>query len=100
MLRLAMNVAYYMANVTASVEESRRAMTRKVRGVEVDAVWHPRWVGKAYKRSVCVTGPIAGTHASPRTHWRRGHWRNQAVGEGRADRRRTWIQPILVMAEA
>lgn len=23
----------------------------------------------------------------------RGHWRNQACGEGRTDRRRTWIQP-------
>lgn len=31
-----------------------------------------------------------------RTHWRRGHWRNQAVGSGRKDHRLIWIMPILV----
>lgn len=35
-------------------------------------------------------------HASPRTHWRRGHWRRVALGEGRQKREWRWIQPILV----
>ena len=31
-----------------------------------------------------------------RTHWRRGHWRQQPYGEGMALRRRTWIKPVMV----
>lgn len=31
-----------------------------------------------------------GTHASPKQHWRRGHWRNCKSGK------RTWIEPMLV----
>jgi len=30
------------------------------------------------------------------THWRRGHWRNQAHGSGREERRLVWIEPVLV----
>ncbi len=37
-----------------------------------------------------------GTHATPRTHWRRGHWRRVAFGEGRQQREWRWIQPVLV----
>lgn len=29
-------------------------------------------------------------------HWRRGHWRNQAYGEGRTQHRLRWIMPMLV----
>lgn len=31
-----------------------------------------------------------GTHASPRQHWRRGHWRNTKTGK------KVWIDPMLV----
>ena len=31
-----------------------------------------------------------GTHASPRLHWRRGHWRNTRTGK------KVWIDPMLV----
>jgi len=37
-----------------------------------------------------------GTHASPITHWRRGHWRNHAIGKGRSQRKLIWLQPTLV----
>lgn len=30
------------------------------------------------------------------THWRRGHWRNQAYGEKQSLRRLIWIEPTLV----
>lgn len=30
------------------------------------------------------------------THWRRGHWRNQACGEGRASHKMLWIEPTIV----
>lgn len=29
-------------------------------------------------------------------HWRRGHWRNQAVGQDRQERKLIWIKPTLV----
>ncbi|NLI93738.1 MAG: DUF386 domain-containing protein [Peptococcaceae bacterium] len=29
-------------------------------------------------------------------HWRRGHWRNQAYGQGLKDRKLIWIMPVLV----
>ncbi len=33
---------------------------------------------------------------SPISHWRKGHWRNQAYGEGRLLRRAMWILPMMV----
>ena len=38
----------------------------------------------------------AGTQASPRLHWRRGHIRRQAHGLGRAERKLIWIEPMLI----
>ncbi len=29
-------------------------------------------------------------------HWRRGHWRNQAIGIGRSEHKLVWIRPTLV----
>jgi hypothetical protein len=29
-------------------------------------------------------------------HWRRGHWRNQAFGQGRSEHKLIWIRPTLV----
>lgn len=99
MLRLSMNAAYYLANVPQAVEESQRQTVKKASDTKPE-LWSPRWIGKHYARKQIIGGLPAGTHASPRMHWRRGHWRNQPVGEGRKDRRRMWIEPILVMAES
>lgn len=99
MLRLVLNACHYLANVPQAVEECQRQTVRKASDTKPE-LWSPRWIGKHYARKQIVGGLPAGTHASPRMHWRRGHWRNQAVGEGRKDRRRTWIEPILVMAES
>jgi hypothetical protein len=38
----------------------------------------------------------AGTHASPRPHWRRGHFRRVAWGRGRVARKLVFIKPTLV----
>lgn len=39
--------------------------------------WTPNFVGRTYR----VQGrDLGGTHASPRMHWRRGHWRRQRLG--------------------
>lgn len=36
------------------------------------------------------------TSSSPRTHWRRGHWRNQRHGENLKNTKLVWIKPTLV----
>lgn len=40
------------------------------------------------------SAPKGTTHASPRQHWRRGHWRNTKTGK------KVWIDPMLVGDEA
>lgn len=41
-------------------------------------------------------GSPAHGHGSVCTHWRRGHWRRQVHGEGRALRKLIWLMPTLV----
>ncbi|MGH8679601.1 MAG: hypothetical protein ACREUQ_14780 [Burkholderiales bacterium] len=60
-------------------------------------IWEPTIVGRDY-RIVRARSGEAGTHASPRLHWRRGHYRNQAYGPGRTQHRRIWLEPVLVGA--
>jgi hypothetical protein len=45
--------------------------------------------------------PCANGHSdrSMRPHWRRGHYRPQAFGPGRTERRTVWIEPVLVRAD-
>jgi hypothetical protein len=39
---------------------------------------------------------IAPTGRELSAHWRRGHWRNQAIGPGRSEHKLIWIRPTLV----
>ncbi|MBD2385994.1 hypothetical protein [Cylindrospermum sp. FACHB-282] len=57
---------------------------------------HARWLGKNYQNK--RENNNSRTHASPYTHWRRGHWRVIESGEGKRWKksRRMWIQPVLV----
>lgn len=96
-------------------------------GVQRPALWAPNVIGRTYRprREPATT---AGTHASPRLHWRRGHAAFQVVGrredlvpvallpsiaKGEIDwsgvdestrtrfwksHRRVWIDPVLVGA--
>ena len=60
---------------------------------------NPIWIGRNYKHNLTQRPSSAhGTHASPQTHWRRGHWRRVAIGPGRTQRKWNWIQPTLVNA--
>jgi hypothetical protein len=58
--------------------------------------WTPTYIGKGYypKRE-----GASGTHASPRMHWRRGHFRQQAFGVQRSERKVIWLEPCLVSAK-
>ena len=59
--------------------------------------WTPNIIGRHY------VFPGNGSHGrsgvSPRMHYRRGHMRQQAYGEGRSLRRAQWIEPMLIAAE-
>lgn len=48
------------------------------------------------RESLNMAAPSAGSMA---THWRRGHWRNQAHGQGRSLRKLIWMMPMLVGAK-
>jgi len=41
----------------------------------------------------------AGSEDSPKTHWRRGHWRRQAHGPNYSQHKLIWIEPTLVGTE-
>lgn len=55
-------------------------------------------------RSISFLGPKSfpgllannGDHDRKASHWRKGHWREQAYGKGWAQHRRKWIWPILI----
>jgi hypothetical protein len=57
----------------------------------------PIWIGKDYKPQR-IKHP-QGSHASPRLHWRRGHWKRVPVGEGRQGRKWVWIEPTLINSD-
>ena len=61
-----------------------------------------RWLGKGFcdnkaqSSSSSSQKTCGGTHASPRAHWRRGHWHGYRYGEGRKTLKRKWVQPVYV----
>jgi hypothetical protein len=57
----------------------------------------PRVIGEGYKPKVIRNYTPTGTHASPTTHWRSGHWRQQPYGNQQEPKYKTiWIEPTLV----
>lgn len=59
----------------------------------VKAFWSPNMVGTDY-RLRRESEPLGGTHASPRGHWVRGFWRDQACGPNYGERKEVWIEPF------
>jgi hypothetical protein len=58
--------------------------------------WTPNVLGRTYRLRARPSEAASGI--SPRMHWRRGHMRQQAYGQGRTLRRSQWIEPVLVAA--
>jgi hypothetical protein len=59
----------------------------------------PLFIGDRFQKEEkgkSLSLPAYGTHASPRMHIRRGHWRLMRVGEGRTRREWKWIRPAIV----
>lgn len=77
------------------VEHGRKIGIHKKSGRQF---WTPNIVGKGYRLK--RHEPQDGTHASPRTHWRRGHLREQHFGAGLAESKIIWIEPMLISGDA
>lgn len=60
-----------------------------------EALWSPRWIGKGYKK-LYEKKSQTGTHASPETHFRKGHWRDQKHGPNLELVKTIWIEPVWV----
>jgi hypothetical protein len=59
----------------------------------VKAFWSPNTIGADY-RLRREQRPLGGTHASPRGHWVRGFWRDQACGPNYSEHKEIWIEPF------
>lgn len=61
-------------------------------------IWTPNVIGREF-RVGRERGEVSHEHASPRMHWRRGHYRRQPYGPQLAMVRTIWIEPVLVGGE-
>lgn len=84
--------------LVSSGGQTRKELARKGEVIR-DALWSPNFIGKDYRIQRQSSEGLGGTHASPRVHWRRGHWHNVVHGKGRALRKLDWFEPTLVNAE-
>lgn len=93
-------------NARPELVERGKFIRRVTKADKIREFWTPNIIGRKYKlkREVpkIIDGKFVytthehGTHASPRMHWRRGHFRNQAHGAGRRERKTIWIEPTLI----
>jgi hypothetical protein len=96
-LKLLFSVFLVLAERPNYLERGERRLSKK-RRAEGPELWTPNVIGRAYRLRRETAGEGAASDVSPRMHWRRGHWRNQACGVGLGDRRHMWIEPMLVNA--
>jgi len=55
-------------------------------GREVQSeLWNPTIIGSTYRVSRSNSAPPTGTHASPRMHWRWGHFTHQFIGKRKGE---------------
>lgn len=97
-------------NARPQLVEHGKLIKRVGKGEKAREFWSPNVIGARYKfkREVprIVDGQFVktkrehGTHASPRLHWRRGHYREQPYGPKLAYHKTIWIEPCLIGAEA
>ena len=94
------NILFLMDSRPEILKEStleRKGKEKK--GKKTDDLWTPQYIGFDYKSPSEKPPSGDGTHASPRMHWRQGHWRNQPFGGKDAPQiKRIWIDTILVSA--
>jgi len=86
-----------LSDVVVGETTSKQGFGKSSASASVRNTQYPRWLGKNYQPPTSIT-ESNGSHASPQSHWRRGHWRVLESGEGRRwkESKRLWIEPILV----
>lgn len=81
-----------------AVASDRRAWRDQARARLLQEGFVPvRLVGGSVGRE--ADGRAEATSRPVATHWRRGHWRRQPVGTGRATIRLVWVRPALVRGD-
>jgi len=87
-----------MERAKSSIEPQRLTGTAKPKrkGFPGREFWNPAIIGTGFKPTGIAT---QGSHASPHTHIRRGHWRWQHFGPKRGEKKRLWIEPTVVMGK-
>lgn len=90
-------ISQWYPEYTETLESGTGFSTPKTqRSVKKENSWlNPRWIGDLYKKQSRKPHQ-GGTHASPISHTRRGHWRNQAYGPKWSERRMILIEPTEV----
>lgn len=88
---------YWQMKPEAISEEKLPPITKGVGfGHPQKQLLNPVWIGRGYKSASERSTPTS-IHASPRMHWRRGHWTRRAVGKREENLRKwVWIEPVLV----
>lgn len=54
---------------------------------------------KAFDVQLDAQSPSNTSGSPKKPHWRRGHWRQQRVGQGRLEQELRWIRPMLIRAD-
>jgi hypothetical protein len=68
----------------------------QTRGFDPHSPQDPIWIGADYRQRTINKPHQGGTHASPTTHWRSGHWRFIPVERGSELTKPIWIRPTIV----
>lgn len=82
-----------------SVPQGRHALERKAGALEKLSRGDYTRI-KICGKKLFESDETSGTHASPRAHWRRGHWRRQKHGVGLLLITLKWIRPTVVRKNA
>jgi hypothetical protein len=94
---LAINILLAMTAEPELITPERMLRPTKWNGKHVvrRALWKPNFIGERFKVIYESVAPV-GSHKSPHSHWRKGHWRNQRHGEKNTLVKRIWIKPVFV----
>jgi hypothetical protein len=76
--------------------ESKTLGRQQKQGFGSESALTPIWIGAEYKQPAIRKPHQGGSHASPQTHWRRGHYREVSISRGSEEKRLAWVRPTIV----
>lgn len=78
------------------IASNRDIAKYQTRGFDPHSPQDPIWIGQEFRQRTINKPHQGGTHASPTTHWRRGHWRYIPISSSNDATRPVWIRPTIV----